>query len=434
MKVTIQPSAIQGTVTAPASKSSMQRACAAALIRKGRSVIHNAGHSEDDQAALGILEKLGARVEKDGDSCIISSPGFPNQKWLETEDAGIDCGESGLSLRMFVPIIALSAKTATISGKGSLVNRPLDTFDTILPPINVAIQKKKEKLPLTVTGPMIAKDITIDGSISSQFLTGLLMAYSAVEARQVSIFVKNLKSKPYIDLTLDVIRQFGLKVPENRHYEEFYFDNSNIVQPGIIEYTVEADWSGGAFLLVAGAIAGPVTVRGLDPLSTQADRAILDALMSANAALAIEAKGIKIRPAPMQAFEFDATDCPDLFPPLAALAAYCSGATRIKGVNRLIFKESNRALALWEEFGKMGIDIEVKDDWMTIHGGQPKKAASVYSHQDHRIAMACAVAALGSGGKTEIERPGAVKKSYPDFYRDLKSLGAAVSLPQAFSL
>jgi 3-phosphoshikimate 1-carboxyvinyltransferase len=230
------------------------------------------------------------------------------------------------------------------------------------------------------------------------------MAYSAVTspsnslsegegglAASVSIKVRDLKSKPYIALTLDVMKQFGMKVPENRKYEEFVFHNESSKIPpsgGGGAYTVEGDWSGAAFLLVAGAIAGPITVRGLDMTSTQADRKIIDVLISANAAIAIEAKGIKIRPAKMKAFEFDATDCPDLFPPLAVLASHCNGISTIKGVHRLANKESNRAIALQEELGKMGVKIEMKDDEMRIYGGDKIKGAIVDSHNDHRIAMA----------------------------------------------
>ena len=194
------------------------------------------------------------------------------------------------------------------------------------------------------------------------------------------------------------------------------------------EYNVEGDWSGGAFLLVAGAIAGPITVRGLDMMSTQADKAIMKALSDANAGFAIEAKGIKLHPAEMKAFDFDATDCPDLFPPLVALASYCKGQTKIKGVKRLTHKESNRSASLQEEFGKMGVKVEVNDDVMIIHGGNKINGAKIHSHHDHRIAMACAVAALKAEGQTEIEDADAVKKSYPDFYDDLKKLGADVSL------
>ena len=222
-------------------------------------------------------------------------------------------------------------------------------------------------------------------------------------------------------------------VPENRNYKEFIFHYDSIqVPPPQAEdrapYTVEGDWSGGAFLLVAGAIAGSITVRGLDLSSTQADKAIMEALMSANAAIATEAKGIQAHPGGLRGFEFDATDCPDLFPPLVALASYCKGETKIKGVRRLKHKESNRAVTLQDEFDLMGVRIDIEDDTMIIHGGIVK-GADVHSHHDHRIAMACAVAALGANSETIIEEAEAVNKSYPDFYEDLKTLGANVSLP-----
>ena len=283
---------------------------------------------------------------------------------------------------------------------------------------------------MVIQGPLEPTDIEIDGSLSSQFLTGLLMAYAAADAKDVSIKVKNLKSKPYIDLTLDVMKQYGLKVPENRNYEEFYFANETHNSETVTRnYIVEGDWSGGSFLLVAGAIAGPITVRGLDLASTQADKAIVDALMKANAGIAMDGKAIQLVPAEMTGFEFDATDCPDLFPPLVALAAYCKGTTRIKGVSSLTHKESNRALTLQEEFGKMGVKIELKGDMMFVNGGVIVRGARAHSRHDHRIAMACAVAALKAEGEVIIDDAQAIKKSYPDFYRDLKSLGASLSLP-----
>jgi len=163
-------------------------------------------------------------------------------------------------------------------------------------------------------------------------------------------------------------------------------------------------------------------------MSTQADKEIMKALSDANAGFAIEAKGIKLHPADMKAFDFDATDCPDLFPPLVALASHCKGETRIQGVSRLTHKESNRSASLQQEFGKMGVKIEVTDDTMIIHGGDKLRGAKTHSHHDHRVAMACAVAALKAEGETEIDEADAVKKSYPDFYDDLKKLGADVSL------
>jgi 3-phosphoshikimate 1-carboxyvinyltransferase len=425
MKVTIQPSKLKGNIQAPASKSSMQRACAAALLTKGKSIIQNPGHSNDDKAAMEIIKNLGAELIINNDELIIKSDGV---KPISSE---INCGESGLSIRMFTPLVALSDKKITITGSGSLETRPMDFFDEILPMLKVKIKSKNGKLPLVIQGPLQPANIEIDGSLSSQFLTGLLMAYASADARDVSIKVNNLKSKPYIDLTLNVIKQFGMNVPENKNYEEFVFhsEQTHKSQPTTHNYTVEGDWSGGAFLLVAGAIAGPITIRGLDLTSTQADKTIIDAMMAANACIAMEAKGIKIHPGEMNAFRFDATDCPDLFPPLVALAAYCEGKSIIKGVSRLAHKESNRGLTLKEEFNKIGVKIELKNDEMIIYGASEIKGTKVHSHHDHRIAMALAVAALKANGETIIEEAQAVKKSYPDFYNDLKTLGASVSLP-----
>lgn len=404
----------------------MQRACAAALIRKGITVIRNPGHSNDDKAALNIIQALGANVQQEGEMIRVESQGVK-----PVADA-VHGGESGLSIRMFTPVAALSERAITITGEGSLGSRPMDFFDRILPQLGVQIQSKEGKLPLIVQGPLVPADIDTDGSLSSQFLTGLLMAYAAAGAEGVTIRVNDLKSKPYIDLTLDVIRQFGLAEIENRNYESFVFHKA--AQPvSSIEYTVEGDWSGGAFLLVAGAIAGPITVRGLDITSTQADKAIIDALMAANAGIAMDAKGIQLHPVEMDAFYFDATDCPDLFPPLVALAAYCKGKTTIKGASRLIHKESNRALTLQDEFDKMGVTIDIGADELIVHGTGFVKGADTHSHHDHRIAMACAVAGLKADSEMVIEEAQAISKSYPDFYEDLKKLGADVSLPNKFN-
>ncbi|UAY53509.1 3-phosphoshikimate 1-carboxyvinyltransferase [Ferruginibacter albus] len=421
MIVRVQPSAIKGEIVAPASKSSMQRACAAALVRKGTSIISNPGISNDDKAALSIIENLGAKWEMANDKLIVKSEGV---KPISNE---VNCGESGLSIRMFSPIVALSEKEITVNGKGSLATRPMDFFDEVLPQVGVKINSNGGKLPLKIQGPLQAKDISIDGSLSSQFLTGLLMAYAASNANDVSITVDNLKSKPYIDLTLKVMSDFGLNVPENRNHESFYFSGKPTDANETINYTVEGDWSGGAFLLVAGAIAGDIVVKGLDVFSTQADKAILEALMSCGAKISIEKKQITIGPAQLKAFHFNATDCPDLFPPLVALASYCEGKTVIEGVSRLAHKESNRGLTLQQEFGKMGVEIELQDDLMIVNGSGIIKGATTHSHHDHRIAMACAVAGLKAESEMIIEEAEAISKSYPNFYEHLKQLGASVS-------
>ncbi|MEO6313990.1 MAG: 3-phosphoshikimate 1-carboxyvinyltransferase [Chitinophagaceae bacterium] len=417
----IQPSQLSGSIQAPASKSSMQRACAAALVARGKSIIKNPGHSNDDKAAMDIVQRLGATLAMNGEELIIDSEG------VRPVSSEINCGESGLSIRMFTPLVALSEQQVTISGSGSLATRPMDFFDEVLPQLNVKIKSEHGKLPLSIQGPVKPANITVDGSLSSQFLTGLLMAYAASGAQDVAITVNNLKSRPYIDLTLNVMKQFGLKMPENKNYESFYFSNSvHHAPPATHQYTVEGDWSGGAFLLVAGAIAGNITVKGLDVYSTQADKAVLQALMDCGAGISIEPGTIQLRPLPLKSFHFNATDCPDLFPPLVALAACCNGTTAIEGASRLTHKESNRAITLQEEFGKMGIAITLQDDLMLIKGGTGIKGGTVHSRHDHRIAMACAVAALRANGEVVIEEADAIDKSYPDFYAHLQHLGATV--------
>lgn len=423
MQVTIQPSSLNGTIVAPASKSSMQRACAAALVRKGESVIHNPGISNDDKAALQVIRALGATVQQLEDGSIkITSDGV---NALTNE---VNNGESGLGIRMFAPIVALNTKEMTINGEGSLLTRPMDFFDEIFPQIGIDIHSNNGRLPLKIKGPLQPANITIDGSLSSQFLTGLLLAYSALDAKDVTITVNNLKSKPYVDLTLSVMEQFQLKVPQNNNHESFFFEIEPVnYQSTFIDYTVESDWSGGAFLLVAGAIAGDIIIKGLDIASTQADKVVMQALMDCGCSLSIQDKQIEIGPAKLKAFHLDATDCPDLFPPLAALAAYCEGTTVIEGVHRLAHKESDRGLTIQQELGKMGIEVVLQDNLMLIKGGNGLHGAHAHSRHDHRIAMMCAVAGLKATGETIIDEAQAVSKSYPNFYEHIQSLGAVVS-------
>lgn len=425
MIVRIKPGKVAGNIYAPASKSSMQRACAAALLRKGTTVIKNPGISNDDKAALDVIQKLGATFafEEQGELVIVS-------QGVNPVNSEMNCGESGLGIRMFTPIAALSEQAITIQGTGSLLTRPMDFFDAIFPQLQVSIQSNAGKLPLHIQGPLIPADIEIDGSLSSQFLTGLLMSYAAAGANGKTIRVHNLKSKPYIDLTLQVLNEFGWGVT-HEDYTVFHFngmlsrraEGEEGSNHSPYTYTVEGDWSGAAFLLVAGAIAGDIIVEGLDIFSTQADKAILQALSDAGAGLSVLEKQIEVRNLPLKAFHFNATDCPDLFPPLVALAACCSGTTAIEGVNRLAHKESDRGLTLQEEFAKLGIEIILQGDLMLVKGGNIK-GGTVHSRHDHRIAMACAIAALRADREVEIEEAQAINKSYPNFFEHLTLLGA----------
>ncbi|MEO6548340.1 MAG: 3-phosphoshikimate 1-carboxyvinyltransferase [Ferruginibacter sp.] len=420
MIVTVSPGKISGALYAPASKSSMQRACAAALLNDGVTTITNPGKSNDDLAALNVINNLGALTGITGNLLTVESKG------VHPVAGEMNCGESGLGIRMFAPIAALSEEEITINGTGSLLTRPMDFFDIIFPQLGITIESNKGKLPIKIKGPLQPTDITIDGSLSSQFLTGLLMAYAKAAIKPVRITVSNLKSKPYIDLTLQVMKHFGYSVINNQ-YESFDIYPVQLREQSI-KYTVEGDWSGAAFLLVAGAISGKISVHGLDVFSTQADKAILHALTMSEAIMSITEKDIVIEPGKLKPFHFNATDCPDLFPPLVALAAYCEGSTVIEGVSRLAHKESDRGLTLQQEFGKLGVEINLQDDLMLVKGGNGVKSSTVHSHHDHRIAMACAVAALKAADDIVIEGAEAINKSYPQFFEHLESLGALIRI------
>lgn len=425
MIATVHPNKLTGVQIAPASKSSMQRACAAALLHQGTTKILNPGHSNDDLAAIDVIQKLGATVKVEATEMHVQSNG------VRPIGPEMNCGESGLGIRMFTPIAALSNHTITIQGQGSLVKRPMHFFDEILPSLGIEIQSKSGYLPIQIKGPLKPATITVDGSLSSQFLTGLLMAYAASGSTDAVIHVQDLKSKPYIDLTLSVLNDFGWKV-KHQAYERFEF----LAHPPLaahIEYTVEGDWSGAAFLLVAGAIAGPITVKGLQLNSTQADKAVMHALQATGASIEINEDAIFIGPSKnglnkLNPFDFNATDCPDLFPPLVALAAVCDGVSTIKGVSRLAHKESDRGVTLQTEFAKLGIRIDLNEDTMLVYGGTGIHGSEVFSQHDHRIAMACGVAALCANGPVTITDAEAVNKSYTDFYAHLKHLGAKVDL------
>jgi 3-phosphoshikimate 1-carboxyvinyltransferase len=417
----VSTSVINGSLAAPASKSTMQRACALGLLNDGMTFIQNAGNSNDDLAALDIIKHLGATIEQPGkQEIIITSDG--NTRPADV----IHCGESGLSLRMFAPLIALSGQMVRITGEGSLLKRPVDFFDKVLPGLHVNVQTNGGFLPVQVQGPLVPGNIRIDASLSSQYLTGLLFAFAKAAEKEVTIFVDGLKSKPYIDLSLHLLQQFGYDVRHDA-YTRFFIVPAEKKKRDV-HYVNEGDWSGAAFLLVAGAAAGDLKLTGLQEDSMQADRAILTVLKQAGADMSIHPDHIRITNAnKLYPFTFDATDCPDLFPPLAALAANCDGTSVIKGTSRLVAKESDRAKSLADIFSKMGVPINVAADEMTITGGNIS-GANVDAHHDHRIVMAAAVAGLRASGDVVITGAEAINKSYPAFFNDMKKAGAAISL------
>jgi len=417
MQATIKPSKISGLVKAPASKSMMQRVCAAALLHKGTTVIHNPGYSEDDKASLHIIQQLGAKIiSQDAHTIIIESNGVN-----PTSDT-IDCDESGLAARLFTPIAALAGKEITITGRGSLLNRSMGEFAIILPQLGVELQKFNGGLPFKMQGHLQAKDITINGDISSQYLSGLLFAFAFSATKPVTIQVQDLKSKPYIDLTLQVLKHFGKDVAHD-NYTIFHVIPSAGTE-STIEIAIEGDWSNASYWLVAAATNGDITIEGLDNKSVQADKEILGLLQKAGAQIQQNDKSMQITAAPLREFEFDATDCPDLFPALAILAAKCKGESYIKGIHRLWHKESNRIESITEMLHQLNIHYSIEDDALCVRYQNKFDYATIDSYNDHRIAMAAGIGALLAKGPVTITGAEAVNKSYPDFFKTLISLGA----------
>ncbi len=398
-------------ITVAASKSYFQRALAISALAHGTSNLHNISWCNDSLSAKQIIENLGVKtIESDENLTVISSK-------IEFQNNVFNVGESGLGIRMFSPIFALNDKTITLTGEGSLKTRPVNIIVDALEQLSVKIKNNNGLLPLKIKGPIKAGKINIDGSLSSQLLTGLLIVLPLLN-NDSEINVSNLKSTPYIDMTLQIMQDFGVEV-ENINYQKFIIKGKQKYKP--INYNIEGDWSGGAFFLVYGAVKNSVVISNLDYASAQADKAIIDALKLAGAKITINNNSVKVEKDKLKSFKFDATACPDLFPPLVCLAAQCNEVSEIKGISRLTHKESNRAKTLQKEFAKIGIEIKLEHDSMYVKGGK-LKACEIDSHNDHRIAMAGGLMNLFCDGEIKIINNDAINKSYPNFFNDLKKL------------
>jgi 3-phosphoshikimate 1-carboxyvinyltransferase len=398
----------------------MQRACAAALLHKGKTIINNPGTSRDDKAAINIIQQLGAKVTVTENRIEVISSG------VAPVIDHISCGESGLSARLFTPIAALSDKPIRVEGEGSLLQRPMNELGHILPELGVRVNGFTGKLPFDVQGPLQARTIKIDGSVSSQYLSGLLFAYCFSATTEVLIKVDELASTPYIDMTLQVLEHFGRPVRREK-YHSFFINPALFTDAETVEITIEGDWSSAAAFLVAGAIAGEVSLEGLDTSSLQADRFIMKVLDEAGAAIVIDEGRIKVSKSRLKPIEFDLSNSPDIFPLVAILACHCDGESYIKGMHRLWHKESNRAESIAEMLLQFEVFFSIEDDVLCVTGNEEMWACYIDSYNDHRIVMAAAIGALGAGGVVVIDNVESVNKSYPAFFEDLMSLGVNCS-------
>ncbi len=415
MTITVEQSFLRGEVRAPASKSVMIRALAAALLSRDVTVLHYPSRCDDALAALQVIRALGADVEETADRWTVRGG-------IALREDVLDVGESGLTARLFIPLAALLSQPMTITGKGSLMRRPMTMVEEPLRRLGAEVTTTGGTLPVTVRGPLHGGEAVVDGSKGSQLLTGLLMSLPLTE-QESRLEVHDLRSIPYIDLTLEVMRHFGVTAEHDDGYRHFRV-------PGRQEYraaemVIEGDWSGGAFLLVAAALAGDMKITGLDGESAQADRKILEALERAGVAVEAADDHLHIRQSTIRPFIYDITHCPDLAPPLVCLGAAAQGRTVLHGAGRLREKESDRAITLQELAGRLGVHIDLQGDEMIIHGGT-LTGGDAEAHQDHRIAMAAAVMALRAPQPVTIHGAECVNKSYPDFFDDVEALGGKV--------
>lgn len=414
MDKSISLGSVKGVITPPSSKSYAQRAIALSLLAEGRTILRNIEFCKDTRSALKCIEALGARVETLDDSTLAIEGG------LNPVSNTLYVGESGLATRLFTPVASLNRTPITIEGEGTLLYRPMEMMIEPLRKLGVTVRDGGGFLPIEVQGPIHGGELRVDGSISSQFITGLLLALPLAE-EDTTLYVDSPVSTPYIDMTIDTARRFGVEIMHNEgDYTQFFIEGGQHYTP--TDLSIEGDWSGAASMLVAGAIAGEVTVKNISTLSKQADTAICRALERAGAGIIIEQDSITVSRRDLRGFEFDATNAPDLFPALAALAAAAEGESVIIGTDRLRHKESDRAETIRREYEKLGIEVDISEkNIMRIRGGEIHPATT-FSHNDHRIAMSIATSALRCKGEVVIEQAECVEKSYPTFFEDLESI------------
>lgn len=411
----IQFTSFNGAINIPPSKSDEQRALLCAALSDGESVVRNVGISDDVKAMLENIRRLGVKCEVSENEINLSGNA------IFRDGLELNSGESGLGFRLLSGICAVKTGKQTITGEGSLLNRQQHFYENNLNQFGAQVVSNDGFLPLLFQGQLKGIEIHVDGSESSQYISGLLMGLPLLD-QSTKLCVKNSKSTPYIEMTLETLKQFGVKILHDKFKEYLIRGNQKYTS---CNYIVESDWSSAGYWLVAAALGNKIEIKGLSLESKQADLAMLDALKAANCQVNILEKGILIDGSNRQAFQFDATHCPDLFPALVTLAAFCKGKSIIQGVSRLVNKESDRGPVLQKEFAKIGIKIDLNGDQMTIHGGTILYSAEVDSNHDHRIAMCLAIVGTKINGGLTIRNAEAVSKSYPEFWEHFDQLSVS---------
>lgn len=403
MDILITPAPISGSIEGIASKSFAHRALICACLAKSKSQIKINTTSADIEATVSCLRSLGAEIEINGSVYSVT----PIKSLCQR--AEIDCNESGSTLRFLLPVVCALGIETKINGSGRLPERPLSPLKEELIRMGAKIS---DTFPLNVSGKISAGEYVMRGDVSSQFVTGLLMALSYLGGGKIKL-LPPVQSRPYIDITLQVLRTFGADIKEENN--TFYINNAPLTG---CDFTVEGDWSNAAFPLCMGA-----EVTGLNPDSTQGDKAIIDVLKSMGAEISQKGGSFKADVSALHGCRIDAADIPDAVPVIAAIASTAKGETVIYNAERLRLKESDRIQTTCDMLRSLGADIFETADGMVINGKESLSGGETESYNDHRIAMAAAVAAVKCENAVIIRNAEAVNKSYPEFFNDYNKLG-----------
>ena len=418
MQVEIKPTCLKGSVVVPPSKSYSHRGIIASALSCGKSKVSNVIFSNDIKATIGGMSALGANIQIDGNSLnIIGSP------VLRKNDI-INCEESGSTVRFLIPIALCNEAEVTFVGKNNLVYRPLKPYLDICDEQGLKYTKFENELPIKFEGKLKSGTYNIPGDISSQFITGLLYALPLLDGDSVINITTPLESKGYIDLTLDILDKYQIKIV-NDNYQKFYITGNQNYQP--FDYYVEGDYSQAAFYLVAGIIGEGLTLKGMNEKSFQGDMAIIDFIRKMGGRVEFVGDDLVCYKSKTHGAIIDLSQAPDLGPIITVLAALSEGETRIINASRLRIKESDRILSITTELRKLGANIEMLEDGMIINGienfGSSDKLSS---WNDHRIAMSLAVASIRCNDTIKIDGMESINKSYPDFIKDFNSLGGQI--------
>ncbi|KPV63558.1 MAG: 3-phosphoshikimate 1-carboxyvinyltransferase [Candidatus Bathyarchaeota archaeon BA2] len=415
---------LEGEVWAPPSKAYTHRMLIAASLSKGNSKILNPLVSDDTKATLRAVKAFGAKAEPKKKCWTIRGVDS-----LRTPKNPIDCGESGATLRFMTPVAALAPESSIFIFGSSLERRPIAPLLQSLKQLGTesSLQVKEGSSLVRIHGGGIRGGKTsIRGDISSQFISGLLFACPRAERDTEVDVTTPLESRSYVQMTIEVLSKHGIKVSASNDFTRLEIPSNQTYKP--CDHEVPGDFSSAAFLLAAAAItSSKVKVKNLDSHSMQGDKAILDILAEMGSKLKVDDECAEIEGGQkLDAIDVDARDIPDLVPVCAVLACYSKGTSKIYNAKRLRYKESDRLASLHLELKKMGAEITMKEDGLIIKGPCTMHGATIDPHNDHRIAMACAVAALSAEGETKIQNPECVSKSYPSFFDDLRLLGANI--------